>query len=151
MARARAAEIEKTHQEDLARRREAEMQFSALRDVQIPEEQRTSRVQSSLETELWDELEMDLHGAGFDLGIDKTTQQYNALCNETNSLWNAGILSQSSKFSLGEGNDPEELLQEDDEDAFLAEIMRAAETSLTSNPSGLKRRIQNGGPTLPNS
>jgi hypothetical protein len=126
MARAQAAEIEKTCQEDLAQRREAEMQFSALRDVQIPGEQHTSRVQSSLETELWDELEMDLHGAGFDLGIDKTTQQYNTLCNETNSLWNAGILSQNSKFSLGEGNDLEDLFQEDDEDAFLAEIMRNA-------------------------
>ena len=84
------------------------------------------RVQSALETELWEQLEMDLHGAGFDLGIDKTTQQYNTLCNEMNSLWNAGILSQNSKFSLGDGNDPEELLQEDDEDAFLAEIMRTA-------------------------
>ncbi|KAJ7796341.1 hypothetical protein B0H14DRAFT_2620026 [Mycena olivaceomarginata] len=132
MARARAAEIEKTRQEDLARRCEAEMQFSALRDGQIPEEQCTLRVQSSLETELWDELEMDLHWAGFDLGIDKTTA--------------------NSKFSLGEGNNPEDLFQEDDEDAFLAEIMRnAAETSLTSNPSSLKRRIQDGGPTLLNS
>lgn len=127
IARTQAAEMEKNLQDDLARRRDREMQFSALRDVQIPvpEQQRAWRVQSTAERELEEQLETDLHGAGFDLGTDKTTQQYYDLCNEMNSLWNAGTMSHSSGFSLGEGN-TEEILPADDEDDFLAEIMQNA-------------------------
>ncbi|KAJ7026176.1 hypothetical protein C8F04DRAFT_1268347, partial [Mycena alexandri] len=100
------------------------MQFSSLRDIQIPTQQQFRRIQTTAETQLWEELEIDPHGVGFDLGTDKTTQQYNDLCGEMNSIWNAGVLAQNSKFSLGEGN--EEVFQEDDEDDFLAEIMQNA-------------------------
>ncbi|KAJ7820467.1 hypothetical protein B0H14DRAFT_3735670 [Mycena olivaceomarginata] len=119
--------IERDRQNDLARRREAEMQFSALRDVQIPEEVRTSRVQTTMETELWNQLEEDPHAAGFDLGIDNTTQQYNELCSEMNSLWNAGTIGHNASFSLGEGNEEaEDLIEDDNDDEFLAEIMQNA-------------------------
>ncbi|KAJ7209175.1 hypothetical protein GGX14DRAFT_566353 [Mycena pura] len=121
-----AAAIERDRQNDLARRRDAEMQFSALRDVQIPEEVRTSRAQTTMETELWNQLEEDPHAAGFDLGIDKTTQQYNELCSEMNSLWNAGTIGQNDSFSLGEGNDADDLIEDDNDDEFLAEIMQNA-------------------------
>ncbi|KAJ7709347.1 hypothetical protein B0H14DRAFT_3525097 [Mycena olivaceomarginata] len=118
-----AAAIERDRQNELARRREAEMQFSALRDVQIPEEVRTSRVQTTMETELWNQLEEDPHAAGFDLGIDSTTQQYNELCSEMNSLWNAGTIGYNASFSLGEGNEEaEDLIEDDNDDEFLAEI-----------------------------
>ncbi|KAJ7021232.1 hypothetical protein C8F04DRAFT_1273994 [Mycena alexandri] len=120
----RAAQVEKNRENDLARRREADMQFSSLRDIQIPTQQQFRRIQTTAETQLWEELEIDPHGVGFDLGTDKTTQQYNDLCGEMNSIWNAGVLAQNSKFSLGEGN--EEVFQEDDEDDFLAEIMQNA-------------------------
>ncbi|KAJ7822982.1 hypothetical protein B0H14DRAFT_3146177 [Mycena olivaceomarginata] len=124
-----AVAIEKDRQNDLDRRREAEMRFSALRDVQIPEQVRTSRVQTTMETELWNQLDEDPHAAGFDLGIDKTTQQYNELCNEMNSLWNAGTIGQNASFSLGEGNDEtDNLFEDDNEDEFLAEIMQNAES-----------------------
>ncbi|KAJ7190485.1 hypothetical protein B0H12DRAFT_1246410 [Mycena haematopus] len=93
IARTRAAELERNRNEDLAQRRQTEMRFSGLRDVQIPEDRCTSRIQSAAETELWDELETDHHAAGFDLGTDKTTQQYRDLCSEMNNLWNAGMMS----------------------------------------------------------
>ncbi|KAJ7711067.1 hypothetical protein B0H16DRAFT_1480617 [Mycena metata] len=95
-----------------------------LRYVQIPAQQQSRRIQTAAETQLWEELDADPHGVGFDLGTDKTTQQYNDLCGEMNSIWNAGVLAQNSKFSLGEGN--EEVFQEDTEDNFLAEIMQNA-------------------------
>jgi hypothetical protein len=122
-----AVAIEKDRQNDLDSRREAEMQFSALRDVQIPEQVRTLRVQMTVETELWNQLDEDPHAAGFDLRIDKTTQQYNELCNEMNSLWNAGTIGQNASFSLGEGNDEtDKLFEDDNDDEFLAEIMQNA-------------------------
>jgi hypothetical protein len=103
------------------------MQFSALRDVQIPEQARTSRVQTTMETELWTQLDEDPHAAGFNLGNDKTTQQYNELCNEMNSLWNAGTIGQNASFSLGEGNEErDDLFEDDNNDEFLAEIMQNA-------------------------
>ncbi|KAJ7035837.1 hypothetical protein C8F04DRAFT_1340815 [Mycena alexandri] len=120
----RATQIQQNREDDLARRREAEMNFSGLRDVQIPTQQQSRRIQTAAETQLWEELDADPHSAGFDLGTDKATQQYNDLCGEMNSIWNAGVLAQDSKFSLGEGN--EEVLQEDDEEDFLAEIMQNA-------------------------
>lgn len=125
-ARARAAKIQQDQQNDLARRRDAQMQFAALQDVQIPEQPRLARVQTAAETELWEQLDMDLPGAGFELGVDKSTQQYNDLCNEMNSLWNAGIMAKDSGFALGEGNEAEEFLQADEDDEFLAEIMQNA-------------------------
>ncbi|KAJ7789656.1 hypothetical protein B0H14DRAFT_3891746 [Mycena olivaceomarginata] len=80
-----------------------------------------------METELWNELDEDPHAAGFDLGIDKTAQQYNDLCNEMNSLWNAGTIGQNSSFSLGEGNaEADNLFEDDNNDEFLAEIMQNA-------------------------
>ncbi|KAJ7205461.1 hypothetical protein GGX14DRAFT_644635 [Mycena pura] len=125
--RMRAAMIEKDHENDLAQRREADMQFSTLRNVQIPDHTRTSRVQTARETELWNELAEDPHAAGFDLGIDKTTQQYNDLCNEMNCLWNAGTIGQNTGFALGEGHDePEDMFEDDNDDEFLAEIMQNA-------------------------
>ncbi|KAJ7715958.1 hypothetical protein B0H16DRAFT_1667025 [Mycena metata] len=101
----RAAQIQQDREDDLARRREAEMEFSGLRDVQIPAQQQSRRIQTAAETQLWEELDADPHSAGFDLGTDKATQQYNDLCGEMNSIWNAGVLAQNSKFSLGEGNE----------------------------------------------
>ncbi|KAJ6610230.1 hypothetical protein B0H10DRAFT_2225239 [Mycena sp. CBHHK59/15] len=132
-ARTRADAIQKDRENDLAQRREAELRFSALQDVQIPEQTRLSRIQTAAETELWDQLEEDPQAAGFDLGIDKTTQQYNNLCTEMNSLWNAGIMAHETGFALGEGNEEEGLFQEDDEDDFLAEIMQNA---AISDPEG---------------
>ncbi|KAJ7025519.1 hypothetical protein C8F04DRAFT_1269136 [Mycena alexandri] len=128
----RAAQIQQDREHDLARRSEAEMQFSGLRDVQIPAQQQFRRIQTAAETQLWEELDADPHSAGFDLGTDKATQQYNDLCGEMNSIWNAGVLAQNSKFSLGEGN--EEVLEEDDEEDFLAEIMQNAASGSTSPP-----------------
>jgi hypothetical protein len=82
-----------------------------------------------METELWNELDEDPHAAGFDLGIDKTAQQYSDLCNEMNSLWNAGTIGQNSSFSLGEGNaEADDLFEDDNDDEFLAEIMQNAGT-----------------------
>ncbi|KAJ7871648.1 hypothetical protein B0H14DRAFT_3439362 [Mycena olivaceomarginata] len=85
------------------------MQFSALRDVQIPEEVRTSRVQTTMETELWNQLEEDPHAAGFDLGIDNTTQQ-----------------TQCQFFARGGQREAEDLIEDDNDDEFLAEIMQNA-------------------------
>ncbi|KAJ7792158.1 hypothetical protein B0H14DRAFT_3160454 [Mycena olivaceomarginata] len=122
-----AVAIEKDRQNDLDRRREAEMRFSALRDVQIPEQVRTSRVQTTMETELWNQLDEDPHAAGFDLGIDKTTQQYNELCNEMNSLWNAGTIGQNASFSLGRATTKQTTcLKMIMKTSFLAEIMQNA-------------------------
>ncbi|KAJ7476349.1 hypothetical protein B0H11DRAFT_1727263 [Mycena galericulata] len=125
-ARTRSAVIQKERETDHTQRREAELQFSNLQGVQIPDPHRISRVQTATETELWEQLEMDPHAAGFDLGVDKTTQQYNSLCDEMKGLWNAGIMGRDSGFALGEGNDPQELLQEDEEEDFLSEIMANA-------------------------
>ncbi|KAJ7202121.1 hypothetical protein GGX14DRAFT_571015 [Mycena pura] len=125
--RMRAAMIESDCENDLALRREADRQFSALRDIHIPDQTRTFRVQTATETELWNELAENPHAAGFDLGMDTTTQQYNDLCNEMNSLWNAGIIGQNTGFALGEGNDePDDLFEDDNDDEFLAEIMQNA-------------------------
>lgn len=126
LTRTRAARIQQEQEDDLARRREADMQFSALQDVAIPEPTRHPQIQTAAEARLWEQLDTDPHAAGFDLGVDKTTQQYNSLCNEMNSLWNAGIMGKDSGFALGEGNEPEDFLEEDEADEFLAEIMQNA-------------------------
>lgn len=131
--RTRAAAIQQNRENDLAQRRQAQLQFTTLRDVVIPDQTPLARrLQTNAETELWEEL-AEGHGAGFDLGIDKTTQQYNDLCGEMNSLWNAGIMAHDTGFSLGEGNDSEQVVQEDDEDEFLAEIMQNAGESSESS------------------
>ncbi|KAJ7635914.1 hypothetical protein B0H17DRAFT_1149590 [Mycena rosella] len=121
--RTRAAVIERNREKDLAERREAEARFSALRDVHILPQPTQARIQSAAESELWDELAEDPQAAGFDFGIDRTTQQYNELCGEMNSLWNAGIMAHDTGFALGEEKEAD-LLQDDDEDDFLAKLCR---------------------------
>ncbi|KAJ7477986.1 hypothetical protein B0H11DRAFT_2424571 [Mycena galericulata] len=132
-AHTRAAVIQKDRETDLAQCREAEMRFSTLQGVHIPDPHRISRIQTAAEAEMWEQLEADPHAAGFDLGIDKTTRQYNSLRDEMDGLWNAGIMGRDSGFALGEGNETE-LLQEDEEEDFLAEIMQNA--ALDDNPAG---------------
>lgn len=126
LARTRAAKIQQDQQNDLAWHRDAQMQFAPLQNVQISEQPRLARIQTTEETELWDQLDTDHHAAGFDLGVDKTTQQYNDLCKEMNSLWNARIMGKDSGCALGEGNETEDFSQVDEDDEFLAEIMQNA-------------------------
>ncbi|KAJ7021121.1 hypothetical protein C8F04DRAFT_1213895 [Mycena alexandri] len=116
------AEICRNQDADAMRQRDAEMQFAGLRDVQLPE-QRTYRVQTTAETDLWMQIDQDPQGAGFDAGISAAAHRDTLL-----GLWNAETMGLNSTFSL-DPSDTGNSLDEDDTDEILAEIMRSAAIS----------------------
>ncbi|KAJ7749819.1 hypothetical protein DFH07DRAFT_775318 [Mycena maculata] len=113
------AAVQQNQQEDLVRRREATgTTASVLRDVQMPTAgPSTYRIQSAAETELWEQIATDPHGAGFDIGILPANQKYR----EMQSLWDAGIMGHAKDGAEGPITP-----DEDDTDEFLAEIMQNA-------------------------
>ncbi|KAJ7020025.1 hypothetical protein C8F04DRAFT_1214201 [Mycena alexandri] len=116
------AEIRRNQDADAMRQRDTEMQFAGLRDVQLPE-QRTYRVQTTVETDLWMQIDQDPQGAGFDAGISAAAHRDTLL-----GLWNAETMGLNSTFSL-DPSDTGNSLDEDDTDEILAEIMRSAAIS----------------------
>ena len=110
----RAAQVRQNQEADLARQREAAMQFSALREVQLPiQDQSTHRIQTTAETELWDQIETDPSSVGFDVGIvDDVLPLHDTLL----GLWNAETMGT-------DGTGPTSLNEDDTEELF-AEIMQ---------------------------
>lgn len=121
--RIHVTQLHQNQQDDLARQREAAMQFSALQDVQIPADDRPAhRVQSAAETELWQGMSADPQGAGFDLGSADDPLQPDTLL----GLWNAETMGHDSAVDEGPT-----AVDEDYTDEFLAEIMQNAGKSIT--------------------
>lgn len=120
--RMQLAAVQKAQEADLQQRREATATVSALRDIHIAPVPGPSahRIQSMAETELWEQIDMDPHSVGFDVGIGPSQQH-----DEMQRLWNAGTMGNDTGSSII-GPDGTTALDEDDNDEFLAEIMQNA-------------------------
>jgi hypothetical protein len=113
-------DTQRTQEADLARQHAAELQFLALREVQIPQNHQTTHcIQSTAETELWDGINADPYGAGFNVG--QKSPQHGTLPD----LWNAEAMGTDARFALDMDGGPT-AIDEDDTEEFLAEIMQNA-------------------------
>ncbi|KAJ7796350.1 hypothetical protein B0H14DRAFT_2620035 [Mycena olivaceomarginata] len=103
------ADTQRTQEADLARQHAAELQFLTLRE-------------STVETELWDGINADPYGAGFDVG--QKSPQHGTLPD----LWNAETMGTNTRFALDMDGGPT-AIDKDDIEEFLAEIMQNAAIS----------------------